>query len=144
MIALVGRLMLPFSWALAVAFWAKGLAEVGGGFAAGAVAGLGAVAQYVCLGRRESRRRVGARHALTFVALGLLLVLATAWAPLLVGMPPMSHWPPPGVEVTRLGVLELHSAALFDLGIALLVYGALVAAFDRVFPPLEDERPWIS
>ena len=48
--------------------------------------------------------------------------------------PPVTHWPPPEAEVTTLGVLEVHSAALLDLGIGLTVYGAVVSTLDRLFP----------
>lgn len=50
-------------------------------------------------------------------------MVAVAFWPLLIGEPLLTHHPRPGHEPVRLGTLELHSATLFDLGVALTVYG---------------------
>lgn len=144
MIARVGRLLFPFALVVAAALWAKGYVEVGGGFAAGAVAGLGAVGQAVCLGRDAALRIAGGRYAERVVAVALVLLLALVLGPGLAGLPPVTHLPEPGAEVASVGVLELHTTAAFDLAVGVLVYAAIVAAFLRVLPDLEDEKPWIS
>lgn len=136
----IARVMFPLAVIVAVALWAKGYDDVGEGFSAGAVAGLGAIVQYVCLDHDHARRVVGARRVWLFVGIGLVGALTVVLAPVLVGAPPASHWPPPGAAVVKLGMLKLHTALLFDLAIAFLVYGALVGTFDRLFPPLEGDE----
>lgn len=137
----VARLIFPFTVVVALALWARGYADVGDGFSAGAVAGLGAALQYVALDHDRARHRTCARWVPAFLAFGLLAALAVALAPLAWGLPPVTHFPRPGSTVVSLGVVELHTAALLDLGIAVAVYGALVGTFDRLFPPLKGDEP---
>lgn len=130
----VARAIFPMALAAALALWVRGYAEVGDGFSAGAIAGTGAVLQYVALDYERARRRAGARAFPALLACGLLLALAVVLAPLVLGKPPVTHYPPPGAEVAKIGALELHTAALFDLGIMLAVYAAIASTFDRLFP----------
>lgn len=137
----LARILFPFTLAVAAAVWVKGYAGVGDGFSAGAIAGLGAVAQYVCLGHREAAARVGAAWSWKLVGIGLVLVLIVGIGPTLLGVPPVTHFPRPGEPVLKADILELHTAMVFDLGVAVLVYGALVGTFDRLFPPMKGEQP---
>lgn len=134
MTELAARLLFPMSLIIAAALWLRGYSEVGDGFSAGAVAGLGAVIQYVIRNHHAAARAVGARWALRLLALGLFSVVALLMAPALAGHPPVTHLPRPGAHVVRFGLLELHTALIFDLGVAMVVYGAIVATFDRLFP----------
>jgi len=138
MTALVVRLLFPVALVVGAALVAKGYAQIGDGFSGGAAAGLGALLPYVALERREAARLVGARAAWKLVGGGLVLALAVALAPVFTGRAPVWHLPRPDAHVARFGVLELHTALLFDLGVAALVYGALVATFDRLFPPQDE------
>lgn len=135
------RALFPFSLAFAAALLVKSYASVGDGFSAGAVAGLGAALQYVCVDEPRARALIGARRALTFVLLGLLTALALLLLPALFGIPPVTHFPRPGEEVSRIGMIELHTAFVFDLAIAFVIYGTLVATFDWLFPPSTARRP---
>ena len=130
----VARVIFPLALMAAFALWARGYAEAGDGFSAGVVAGAAAALLYVTLSYERARRRAGAAWATWFLVGGLMLALAVALAPLALGLAPVTHYPPPRAEVTTLGVLELHTAALFDLGIGLAVYGAVVSTLDRLFP----------
>jgi multisubunit Na+/H+ antiporter MnhB subunit len=141
MIEMIARVMFPLSLVIAAALWIKGYSDIGDGFSAGAVAGLGAVIQYVSLDHQRAARAVGAAWALRLIAIGLLLMLAVALGPALVGRPPVSHLPAPDGHVIALGSLELHTAILFDLGAGLIVYGGIVATFDRLFPVWSGEEP---
>ena len=136
----IARVLFPFAIVVAIALWAKGYDDVGGGFGAGAVAGLGAIVQYVCLDHDHARRIVGARRVWLFVGIGLVGALAVVLAPVIVGAPPVSHWPRPEARLLKLGALKLHTALAFDLAIACLVYGGLVGTFDRLFPPLKGDE----
>lgn len=134
MIAAVARFVFPFALAVAFALWAKSYVHVGDGFSAGAVAGLGAILQYVGLGRERAARVTGAAWAPALMAIGLVVVLALVFLPVALGLPPLSHFPRPGAPAASVGVLEVHTAAVFDAANAAIVYGALVVAFDRLFP----------
>ena len=133
MVERVARLLFLLSLIVALALWAKGYAEVGDGFSAGAVAGLGAIGQYVCLRREVAARVVGARWGFPLMYGGLMLVLLLMVAPLFFGVAPVTHLPSPGGKAYALGVIDVHTSLLFDLGIGVLVYGGLVCTFDRIF-----------
>lgn len=142
MVEMVARILFPLSLIIAAALWIKGYTDVGDGFSAGAVAGLGAVIQYVSLDHQRAARAVGAAAAIPLITIGLLIVVLTLIViPPLLGHPPVSHLPPPGGHAPKFGPLELHTTVVMDLGIALLVYGAIVATFDRLFPAWSGEEP---
>ena len=64
----------------------------------------------------------------------------TVLAPAVFGLPPVTHFPRIGREVQSLGILELHTAAAFDVGVGISVYGAIVSTFDRLFPTLRGDE----
>lgn len=135
------RALFPFSLAFAAALLAKSYASVGDGFSAGAVAGLGAALQYVCMDEPRARALIAARWAITFVLLGLVVALGLLLLPALFGIPPVTHFPRPGEHVVSIGAIEMHTAFVFDLAIAFVIYGTLVATFDWLFPPSTANRP---
>lgn len=139
MIVLVARMVFPFAFVLAIGLWAKGYAAVGDGFSAGATAGLGAMIQFVCREHREAARAVGARWAWHLATSGLLLTVAVAVTPVFFGAAPVTHLPRAGGQVIKIGVVDLHTALLFDLGVGVAVYGVLIGIFDRLFPPWRGE-----
>ena len=140
MTARVTRALFPFTLVIAVALWAKGSAEVGDGFSAGAFAGTGAIIQYVCLDHERAGRVVGARFAYRLIALGLALALSVVLVPVFFGLPLVTHFPAPGHALTKVGLLELHTGLVFDLGVALVIYGTVTGTFHRLFPPFEEEE----
>jgi len=126
---LVGRWLLPAAYLIAAALLLRGYVAVGDGFSAGAMAALGALAREVCTGRKAGAPR---RSLPRIGVAGLLLVLVIALGPLLVGAPPVSHLPRPGAPTVQVGVVELHTAFLFDLGLAILVYAAIRLSIERL------------
>lgn len=132
--------LFPFSLAFATALLVKGYASVGDGFSAGVVAGLGAALQYLGLSHAQARSYVRAAWALRLVPIGLLLALGLL-LPALFGVPPVSHFPSPEQHVIRFGMLELHTALVFDLAVAVTVYGSLVVTFDQLFTPSTATHP---
>lgn len=133
----IARIVFPFALVVALAFVVKGYAHIGDGFSAGAVASLGAVLQLVVLERDRARSMIGAPVARAVASAGLVIVLGVLLGPVAFGHPPVTHFPRPGEHVTQLGALELHTAVLFDLGTAMIVYGLVVAIFDRMLPQFE-------
>jgi len=140
MIGPIARALFPFSMAVGAALLIKGYNQVGDGFSAGAIAALGAILQFVSREHQTAARLAGARFAWPLVSGGLLLALGVTIAPVLFGVAPVTHVPLPGDYVPHLGALAIHSPVLFDVGIAILVYGALVATFDRLVPAFDDEE----
>lgn len=126
---LAARVLLPASLIVAVAFLVKGHGETGGGFSAGLVAGLGVLLQYFALGFVEAERRLpwaGWADGLTLG--GLVVMAATVLGPALVGRPPVWHLPRPDETPASFGALQLTTAFVFELGVAMAVFGFLVAA----------------
>lgn len=131
LVAAVADLLLAPIWITAFALLVKGGRHTGDGFSAGLVAALAVLIQRVGRGRtpRWARRRAPA-----LVAGGLALIVATVFLPLAVGEPPLAQWPPPGQDPPHLGSLELGTAFVFDLGLALLVLGFGVGALGFLEP----------
>ena len=131
----VASFLLPASLVIALALLVKGYAHTGDGFSAGVVAALGVLVQYVGLGHDEARRKVHARHALTGLLAGLSLMLLVVLAPLLAGESLVTHYPGPAADVVALGSLELITAALFDVGVLMVVLSTLVLVLDHLIAP---------
>ena len=130
----VARLLLVPGLLVALAILVKGYREVGDGFAAGVVAALAIVLQYLAFGYREAERALPGRLAAPVAFAGLGLALVVAFVPVLRGDPPLTHSPGPGEAVIHVGTLELLTAVAFDAGVFLLVVGVsvgMVRAFAR-------------
>ena len=120
------RLLAP-AIVLAVALIVKGYGDVGEGFSAGVIVALAVALRYVALGRSRAELTLAlARRADIVAAVGLLTALAFGFAGVGSGRPPFTHVPGPGEPVIRIGTLELSTAVGFDVGVFLLVLGALV------------------
>lgn len=136
----VGRLLFPASVAVGIAVLVRGYDAAGDGFSAGLLVALGALVQYLTREPAAAARAVGARWAIAACGAGLVLVLATAFFPLLVDEPPLTHLPGPGEHVAKIGAIKVHTALAFDLGVLLVVYGGVVAVIDRFVREPERER----
>ena len=112
---------------VAMAIIVKGYSDVGDGFSAGVIVTLAIALRYITRGPAETERSMPVlRHAPVIASGGLLLALAVGFFPVLAGEPPFKHVPPAGEHVTTIGTLELTTAVAFDIGVFLLVAGALV------------------
>lgn len=123
----VARMLLAPVVMVALAILVKGYVDVGDGFAAGIIAALGMLLQYVAFGRAAVERALPVRHAPRLAVAGLLIALAVAFVPVLLGGAPLEHSPAPGAHVTTVGTIELITAVLFDVGVFALVVGVCVA-----------------
>ena len=124
----VARLLFAPTLMVAFAVLLKGYIGTGDGFAAGVIAGLAFLMQFVAFGERQVRRELRTRYAPLVAMAGLALALATTFIPVLLGEPILTHWPRPGSEVAHLGTLEFLTAVGFDVGVFLLVLGFSVTA----------------
>ena len=132
MTQLVCRLLFAPTLMVAFATLVKGYAESGDGFAAGVIAGLAFLMQFVAFGERHVRHELHTRLAPAVGVVGLALALSVTFLPLLRGMPVLTHWPPPDAPVIHVGRVELITAVVFDIGVFLLVLGFAVAAISLV------------
>ena len=135
---MVARLLLVPILMVAAAILVKGSVAVGDGFAAGVIAALGVLLQYLAFGRAAVERVLPVRHAPKLAIGGLLVALAVVFVPVLLGRPPLRHGPPPGAEVIHLGSLELLTAVLFDAGVFALVLGMVVATIHLIAGTVEE------
>jgi multicomponent Na+:H+ antiporter subunit B len=133
------RLLLAPALMVAAAVIVKGYADVGDGFSAAVIVGLGLAVQYLALGPREAERALPfLRFAPAAAVTGLLIALAVGFAPLLAGQPVFSHWPPKDVKPVTVGTLELITAVALDVGVFLLVTGVLVVLLHQLAVPGDD------
>lgn len=127
----LSRMLVRPALIIALALWLKGGGQVGGGFPAGALAGLVVLLQYVVTGREQARRYVAVRYAAPLAGVGLLLLVGTAFLPVLAGHPPVSLFPRPGQPEPGAGAFHLHTALIFEGGLMLIVFGLVVTVIDR-------------
>jgi multisubunit Na+/H+ antiporter MnhB subunit len=128
----VARALLAPTLVVAAAILVKGYADVGDGFAAGIVAALGILVQYLAFGEAEVRRSLPVARAPLVAMSGIALAVAVFAVPVVLGDAPLEHRPAPGVEPVHVGSLELITAVLFDVGVFLLVLGAAVTLIDAL------------
>lgn len=111
----------------AAAIIVKGYTDVGDGFSAGVVVTLAIALRYITLGGELTERSLPVlRHAPVVAATGLLISLAVGFAGIVMGDAPFTHYPGPGQDVVTIGTLEIITAVAFDIGLFMLVTGALV------------------
>ena len=116
------RLLLPLAVLVSVYFFLRGHNAPGGGFVAGLVMSLALLLQYTVSGTEwvEDHLRIYPRR---WIAVGLLLTLATGAGALLMGYPFMTthtaHF-----KLPWLGDIHLPTALFFDMGVFSLVLGA--------------------
>ena len=136
---MVARALLAPTLVVAAAMLVKGYADVGDGFAAGIVAALGVLLQYLAFGRDEVVAALPVLRAPATALGGLALAVAVLAVPFALGGAPFEHWPPAGEEPVHVGSLELITPVVFDVGVFLLVLGAAVTIIDALAAPEEQE-----
>jgi multisubunit Na+/H+ antiporter MnhB subunit len=137
----ITRLLFAPTLMVAFAVLIKGYVGAGDGFAAGIIAGLAFLMQFVAFGERHVRRSLHTRYAPAVAMCGLALALACTFVPVLRGLPPLTHWPPPDAKVLHFGTLEILTAVAFDVGVFLLVVGFTVTALALVARAEAREQP---
>lgn len=130
MFVMATRLLLPLGLLVGIYIFLRGHNQPGGGFIAALVFSIAILLQYLASGFdwTDERRRFG-EHRL--IASGVLIAVATGLGSLLFGAPFLSssfgyfHLP-------LIGEFELATAMLFDLGVALVVVGAVMMALSQL------------
>ena len=125
---------------VAAAIIVKGYADVGDGFSAAVIVALAITLRYLAFGTKRAELSLPIlRHAPIVTVAGLLIALAVGFAPVAFGDAPFTHQPGPGEDVVKIGTLELISAVAFDIGVFLLVCGALVTLVHQLARLVEGE-----
>jgi len=117
------RITRPVLFLFAVVLFLKGHNAPGGGFIAGLVTAVAVLLGLLVHG--HGNRKTGRPTFLYVVAAGLGLALLTAIVPTLLGWPFFTH-SFGFINLPLLGSIELASAALFDLGVYIVVVGNVV------------------
>jgi multicomponent Na+:H+ antiporter subunit B len=134
--------LLPVAVVVAGALIVKGYTDVGEGFGAGVIVGLAIGLRYVVFGPDRAERSLPVvRRADALLAVGLLVALGCGFVGVLFGDPPFTHYPRPGEPVVKVGTLELTTAVGFDLGLFLLVIGAVVLLIRELSRIGAEEEP---
>ena len=120
--AVLVRLLLPVSVLVAVYFFMRGHNAPGGGFVAGLVMSVALLLQYIVSGTEwvEEHLRIYPRR---WIAIGLLLALATGGGSIVLGYPFMTTHTA-HLSLPVLGDLHIPSALLFDTGVFAVVLGS--------------------
>jgi len=130
MLTLLARVLLPLALLLSAHIFLRGHNLPGGGFIAGLVTGVTMAMMYVANGSAWSASRLGLDfHRL--IAAGLAIAGATGLGAWLFGKPFLTsahgH-----VNVPLAGELHLATAALFDLGVYLVVVGVVMLILEQL------------
>jgi multicomponent K+:H+ antiporter subunit A len=120
--AVLVRLLLPLAALVSVYFFMRGHNAPGGGFVAGLVMSVALLLQFIVSGAAwvEEHLRIYPRR---WIAIGLLLALATGSGSVLLGYPFMTTHTA-HLTLPLLGELHVPSALFFDIGVFALVLGA--------------------
>lgn len=138
MLAVLMRPLLPLTLVVSFYILLRGHNLPGGGFIAGLITGIAFILQYVAGGITFASERVKLRPALLF-GFGLLLAAGVGVASMMLGHPFLTsthgYVYPPGV-----GKTELASAMIFDLGVYLIVVGAVLLILVEIGKLSDRER----
>jgi multicomponent Na+:H+ antiporter subunit B len=137
----ISRGLLAPAFMVAFAVLIKGYVDTGDGFAAGCIAALAVLLQYVAFGPEVVERTLPVRFAPMAAVAGIALAAAVAWIPLLLGKPPLTHAPGPGQYVIHIGTLELLTAVVFDIGVFLVVLGFAVTSIRLLAALVPEGEP---
>lgn len=111
---------------IAIVILLRGHNAPGGGFIGGLV-GAGAIVVLAYAFGVEAARRALRVHPLTIAAVGLAIAIVSGLPALFGGVPYLTHlWDDVGSEI---GVIKVGTTYLFDLGVFLVVVGAVAAFF---------------
>ena len=130
MLVVASRLILPVAFVVGLYLFLRGHNMPGGGFIAGLVFSIALLVQFMASGFEwaEERRRTE-RHAL--IAFGVLIAAATGVGALAFGEPFLTS-AYDYFHIPLVGEVELATALLFDIGVALTVVGAVLLALGQL------------
>jgi len=133
----VAKLLYAPILVVACAILVKGYADVGDGFAAGVVAALAVVLQWLAAPGDAGRRvAVSWWPVVAFCGLSGAILLAAALAARDTEL--LTHLPAPGGGVVKVGTAELITAVAFDVTVFALVLGAVLGILGAIATTKEE------
>lgn len=138
LIRVVSSIVAPAGLLIALTHLLQAESGPGDGFTAGIIAALALTLQYETLPSDDLPRWLVNPHFERMLLLGLWGVLGGAMLPLLLGenMLALVKWE---IEVPLLGKFEFSQAKLFDIGLALAVFGGSMTAITNLRRPEERQ-----
>ncbi|MBA4042833.1 MAG: monovalent cation/H+ antiporter subunit A, partial [Erythrobacter sp.] len=130
MLVTAGRIILPLTLTVGIYLFLRGHNQPGGGFIAALVVAVAFLVQYLAAGFdwSDERRKFG-EHQL--IAWGVLVAMATGLGAMALGAPFLTSWFD-YFSLPLIGKFELASAMLFDTGVFLTVFGAVMLALAQL------------
>ncbi len=140
--AVLVRLLLPLAVLVSVYFFMRGHNAPGGGFVAGLVMSVALVLQFIVSGTEwvEEHLRIFPRR---WIAIGLLLALATGSGAVVMGYPFLTTHTA-HLHLPLLGELHVPSALFFDTGVFTLVLGATMLILTGLAHQSVRSHRWAS
>lgn len=139
MLRMMMQPLLPLALAVALYIFLRGHNLPGGGFVGGLVVAVALLLQYLSAGIATARQRLQADYV-RLMGAGLGICVLTGAISLALGHPFLTS-AHTHVHLPGLGAFELASAMAFDLGIMLVVIGALVLSLSELGTLSTRERP---
>jgi multicomponent K+:H+ antiporter subunit A len=130
MLVAASRIILPLTLTVGIYLFLRGHNQPGGGFIAALVVAIAFLVQYLAAGFdwSDARKRFG-EHQL--IAWGVLVAMATGLGAMVLGAPFLTSWFD-YFSLPLIGKFELASAMLFDTGVFLTVFGAVMLALAQL------------
>ena len=130
MLVAASRIILPLTLSVGIFLFLRGHNQPGGGFIAALVVGIAFLVQYLAAGFDWSDERLPfGEHRL--IGWGVLLAMATGIGAMLLGANFLTSWFD-YFHLPLIGTFELASAMLFDAGVFLTVFGAVMLALTQL------------
>ena len=133
----VAQMVLPFAFLVALSQLLYGGDAPGDGFTAGVISGLGVALWYIVFGYDESRERLKWLNARVLIGAGLLLVLANAVSPMLIGREFLAHI---SSDILLPANLHISSTLVYETGIFLTILGCVSMVMEAIAYPKEVEK----
>ena len=133
----VSRAIFPVFLVYSLYLLARGHQQIGGGFIAGVMLGLTMAILYIGVSKEFAKRCFNVKGYYV-VAIGLLIAIATGIGAFFYELPFLTS----GFRAFRIlffGHVELVSAALFDFGIFVTVFGVLLVIIDTLGQSVEGD-----
>jgi multicomponent K+:H+ antiporter subunit A len=130
MLVMASRIILPLALTVGIYLFLRGHNQPGGGFVAALVIAIAFLVQYLAAGFdwSDARRRFGEHQ---MIAWGVLTAMATGLAAMVLGAPFLTS-AYDYFALPLIGKFELASAMLFDTGVFLTVFGAVMLALQQL------------
>ena len=140
--AVLVRLLLPVSVLVSAYFFLRGHNAPGGGFVAGLVMSIALLLQFIVSGTEwvEEHLRIYPRR---WIAIGLLLALATGGGAVVLGYPFMTTHTA-HLDLPLLGSLHIPSALFFDLGVFAIVLGSTMLILTSLAHQSVRSHRWVE